>query len=479
MMKQHRTPLALAVGAAASIYMPCVAIAQEGASGGLEEVVVTATRREQSMQEVPIAVTGLTSDDLAVRGVGTLADIKPGAIPSVQFTKFAGGPSIMLISVRGITDADGSQGTSEQPVPLYIDGVYTGRAQGLGLDLMEPERVEVLRGPQGQLFGRNAEGGAVQYVSRKPSGEFGVKASGSIGDYDDQKYRVSLDLPEFAGFKLNVAALSHERDPFTELSNNPQQYFDVLSAPRIGPQTYVPPGPNEGYGLLDSQGYRVAVSWVSEDGNITADYAYDDSESKDTQAYVGWVPAALPRPAAFASPPADGFPDETWNNNWQEPFESEASGHALQLAWKVTDAITLKSISSYREASRVGSAVLGAALPGGLSNTGLIYTASHEDLVQDQISQEFQFLGTWKQFDLTAGAIYYEENVDDARTSQITGPGLAGNVVFATNPAAVACNARGLDPCGFLLNRQEAETESYGLYAQGSTAPWRLMTGWS
>lgn len=468
-MKMKVSPFASAIAAAVAIIpFPSEVLAQGAA---LEEIIVTASRREQSMQQVPIAVTGLTSDDLIVRGVGTLGDIKPGAIPSVQFTKFAGGPSIMLISVRGISDADGSQGTSEQPVPVYIDGVYTGRAQGLGLDLIEPERIEVLRGPQGQLFGRNAQGGAVQFVSRKPSGEFAVKASGSFGNYDAQNYKVSLDLPEFAGFKVNFSALNHKHDAYTKQTSNPQQYFNVLSAPTIGPQTYVPPRPNKGYGMLDSEGYRVAVSWASEDERFTADYSYDDSESQDTQAYVGWVPAALPAAARFAPPPSTGFHDETWNNTWHAPFDSEASGHTLQLAWQMSDAITLKSISSYRETSRVGGATLGASLPAGLSNTGLFYSSSFEDLDQDQTSQEFQMLASWNQFDLTAGAIYYEENVDDGRLSQITGPGLAGNVVFATNPAAVACNARGLDPCGFLLNHQEAKTESYGLYAQGSYRP--------
>ena len=97
----------------------------------------------------------------------------------------------LAISVRGVGLSDPTQGTVELSVPVYIDGVFLGRAQGLGIELIDPERVEILRGPQGQLFGRNAEGGVVQYVSRKPTGEFGIRASASFGDYDDQRYKAT------------------------------------------------------------------------------------------------------------------------------------------------------------------------------------------------------------------------------------------------------------------------------------------------
>ena len=148
-------------------------------TSGLEEVVVTATRREQSLQEVPLSVSALSADNLANRNINNLGDLSAGKIPGFVPTRFSGG-STLAISVRGVGLSDPTQGTVELAVPVYIDGVFLGRAQGLGMELIDPERVEILRGPQGQLFGRNAEGGVVQYVTRKPTGEFGIRAETSL-----------------------------------------------------------------------------------------------------------------------------------------------------------------------------------------------------------------------------------------------------------------------------------------------------------
>ena len=127
-------------------------------TGGLEEVIVTAQRREESLQGVPLSVTAVTAENLAVRGINNLADLQPGAVPGVMFGQFAGTPTVLAVNMRGVGLSDPTQGTVELAVPVYIDGVFLGRGQGLGLDLIEPERIEILRGPQGQLFGRNAEG---------------------------------------------------------------------------------------------------------------------------------------------------------------------------------------------------------------------------------------------------------------------------------------------------------------------------------
>src|SRR5262245_20078031 len=133
------------LAATASVLTAAPASSQEAGRGGLEEVVVTATRREQSLQDVPLAVTAVTADSLVARGVNSLSDLTPGAIPGVIIGQYAGTPSVLSIGIRGVGIADPAQGTTEMPVPLYIDGVFMGRAQGLGTDLIEPERVEILR----------------------------------------------------------------------------------------------------------------------------------------------------------------------------------------------------------------------------------------------------------------------------------------------------------------------------------------------
>jgi iron complex outermembrane receptor protein len=427
-------------------------------SGVIDQVIVTATRREESLQNVPLAVSAVTAESLEARNVTNLADLSAGSIPSTVFTQFSGGTGTLAISVRGVGLSDPTQGTTELTVPVYIDGIFLGRAQGLGLDLIEPERVEILRGPQGQLFGRNAEGGVVQYVSRKPSGEFDLKGSVSYGDYDDQRYKLSVDLPKVAGFSTQLSGIYHKHDPYTEMSEVSRY-----------PGGAAPPGPNHGHLELDTKGVRGAVRWQNE-GAFTADYSYDYSDSFQTEGYLTWLDVDVVRPAFSLQAPGDDFLDTTNQRLFNLGFDVETSGHNLTLAWDVSDAVTLKSLTAYREASRHGGNDLGAALVGGGSSTGLVYTWSREDLDQDQTSQEFQFIGSWERFDLTAGAIYFNEQIDDGRTSNVTGPGLTAPALGLA-PGLVFFGCVGRDFCPTTNTVSESETDSYGVYAQANWRP--------
>lgn len=367
-------------------------------------------------------------------------------------------PSIVTASVRGVAEPDPSPGTVEMPVAFYIDGVFLGRAQGVGLELMDPERIEVLRGPQGQLFGRNAEGGVVQFVTRKPPGEFGLRASASYGRFDDRRFRLAVDLPEAAGFSATIAGISSEHDGYTE--NND------------APQDYVPPQPQEDYGFLDAEGFRAALRWSSDDGRFTADYAYDHTEQDDSQSYLTWTPVNTGAPPTSPVPSSSNFEDESFDRQFNQPFKTKASGHALTLNWQLSDQITIKSISSYREVSRRGGSNLGSGgLVAGVSSSGFLSFVTQEDVDQDQRSQEFQFIGTWERFDLTAGAIYFNEQVDDQRPASLTGPGLVGPVDFIVPEGLAFCVDFALDPCLIDDKHQEAESDSYGVYAQGAFRP--------
>ena len=258
-------------------------------SGGLEEIVVTATRREESLQDVPLAVTAISADSLARANINNLGDLTAGKVPGFVPTRFSGG-STLAIAIRGIGLSDPTQGTTELTVPVYIDGVFLGRGQGLGLELIQPERVEILRGPQGQLFGRNAEGGVVQYVSRKPTGEFGVKASGSFGNYNDQRIKASIDLPEVYGLSTQFSGILASHDPYTEMNRN--SAYPAGSAPQR---------PNYGHNLLDASGGRFAARW-NNDGPLTVDYSYDYSDEFSTEAYLTWLDVDVVRPAVSSQP---------------------------------------------------------------------------------------------------------------------------------------------------------------------------------
>lgn len=438
-------------GAVASILTTGNAMGKESAStSGVEEIVVTATRREESLREVPLAVTAVTAENLVARGVNGLSDLKPGAIPGFVVSQFAGTPSVLALSVRGVGLSDPTQGTTEMTVPLYVDGVFLGRAQGLGLELIEPERIEVLRGPQGQLFGRNAEGGVVQFVSRKPTGELGIKGSASFGNYDDQRYRLSVDLPAVGGLSSQFSGVVAKHDAYTK---NVQQ------------GTYAE---QSDYGYLDSYGGRGALRWQNDSG-FTADYSYDYSKTKDSQPYLTWMDVDAVRTAFSPELPSTDYPSKTIGPVYNRPFDTRASGHALTLTYQMDNGITLKSISAYRKASRHGGSNLGYPLPAGGSSTGLVFPLAQEDLDQDQTSQELQFIGSWSQFDLTAGAMYYTEDVTDRRRSIISGAGLTPPALGISPPGLAFCVNN--DPCLTGDSIQSANSDSYGVYAQGTYRP--------
>ena len=429
-------------------------------SGRIEEVVVTAERREENLQNVALSVSAVSAEALAVRGVNGLADLQPGSIPGVFFGQFAGTPSVLAINMRGVGTPDPTQGTTELPVPVYIDGVYLGRGQGLGLDLIEPERVEVLRGPQGQLFGRNAEGGVVQYVSRKPSGNFGVKASISAGNYSDQRYRASVDLPSIGGLALQLSGAKSKHDAYT---------------PQTGPSIY---SSQTGYSSLDSSGGRFAARWKNDSG-VTVDYTYDNTEDTDSQESAGWTPIGIPVNPLFQAinPYNPSYPSSEPVPVYNTPFKVKASGHALTIAWAASDHSTLRSISSYRETSRHGGSTLAPNLPAGLTatptfnNFAFLYPYAGEDLGQHQASEELQFVGGWSRFDLTAGAMYFKEGVADGRTTLLTGPAFQNPLPVFAPPGVAFCAQLHFDPCEVGQNLQKSQTKSWGLYSQGTWRP--------
>jgi iron complex outermembrane receptor protein len=144
------------------------------ASSGLEEIVVTAQKREQNVQDVPIAVTALTASALVNNRVESVTDLS-GLAPGVNVIPAAGGSQIPSFSLRGITSYGVVPG-SDKEVSIYLDGVYISSPRGSIFNLPDARSIEVLRGPQGTLFGRNATAGAVSITTRDPNGKIGVDA---------------------------------------------------------------------------------------------------------------------------------------------------------------------------------------------------------------------------------------------------------------------------------------------------------------
>ena len=153
----HRAHLLVATLLATAFTTP--ANAQSAATAeetdGIQDIVVTAQKREENLQDTPISIVALNSEALERKGINSLSDLFTGAIPSVRIAPFVGRVSAVSIGMRGLVPFDATQVTRDPTVGIYVDGVYLGRVSGLGMELADVERIEVLRGPQGTLFGRN------------------------------------------------------------------------------------------------------------------------------------------------------------------------------------------------------------------------------------------------------------------------------------------------------------------------------------
>ncbi|MBL8552503.1 MAG: TonB-dependent receptor [Hyphomonadaceae bacterium] len=194
------------------------------------DVVVTAQRRAQSVQDVPIAVSAFTAETLRERQVSDVASLS-NLTPNVTLdatTPFSGSTSVLAASIRGIGQNDFAF-NFDPGVGIYVDGVYLARSVGANTDLLDVERIEVLKGPQGTLFGRNAIGGAISIVTRDPAPEFGYTADITTGSFNRFDVRGTVDLPLDPSFRMSVSFSSKQRDGYVERIALPQ----ALIAPGI------------------------------------------------------------------------------------------------------------------------------------------------------------------------------------------------------------------------------------------------------
>jgi iron complex outermembrane receptor protein len=357
--------------------------------GALSEVIVTAQKRPESLQKTPIAISVLSAEDLKNRHVQSLVDLQDGAIPSLRVAPFYSRNSALIMNIRGIgVLADSNQPARDQGVGVYIDGVYLGRAQGLGTALYDIESIEVLKGPQGTLFGRNTEGGAVSIVTKKPTGEFGLTATAGIGNFGSRKAEAHLNLPEWHNFSVKLDGIVTKRDG---LVVNPL------------------PGQSNFNGF-DRHGAHVEILWKPESG-VSADYAFDTSHDASTPLYLQSITAgtlarapALPLQPDRVRTASIGVP--------QQDSIGDTHGHRLTLGLDLAPGLQLKSITAYRELDQ-------SQYDNGGQNTstykpnGAFSRYSLAMFAQNQFSQEIQLIGDTARLKYVAGAMAYREHTTD------------------------------------------------------------------
>jgi iron complex outermembrane receptor protein len=397
-MNRSRLPLPVCVSLvlAGAVANSATAQDQPAQRATLEEIVVTAQKREQSLQDAPISISVLSGEDMALKGIGNLRDLQSGAIPSVRIQPFFGRASAPAMTMRGINSGDVTQISMDPAFGIYVDGVYLGRVQGLGTELMDVERLEVLRGPQGTLFGHNSIGGALNIVSRRPSGEFGLRQRVAVKNFGGREVVTNLDLPETAGVAIKVDGLWSERDGWVE-NPMPSQW---------------------NYHEYKKWGVRVSALWEPSD-NVDLLYSYDNSRDRSTSGFphqTSFLDGDTLSPLFTLD---DGRQSSAQRGAVLDPSVANAEGHGLTINAGLNDQTQLRSITSYRELSQTQfDQWLGATLPVAPGLPSGRYSLA--EVEQDQFSQEFQLLGSHERIEYVAGVFYFQERANDAAVAFFT-----------------------------------------------------------
>jgi iron complex outermembrane recepter protein len=396
---------------------------------GIEEIIVTAQKREQTLQDTPIAMSVLSDKQLAQQGISSLDDLISGTVSSLNINPYGHSSSTLIIAIRGNGPGDAVQTSRDASVAVYLDEIYLGRTQGLDFELAEMKRIEVLRGPQGTLYGRNATAGAINLISKRPSGEFGIRQTLGTGTYDLLSSNTHIDLPQWAGISSKIDYLQTKRDGW--VNNTDKNEAD--------------------YNAFEKSGYRVSVD-ISPFDDFTAAYTYNDSHTETTQLYYQFYRDLL---GYFGT--EGGRQSETrFPIAPLKPTITEQQLHSLTLNWALSDSLTILSLSAYRnldDKTRNNYA-------GTLYFNGLIEAL---DIDQSQFSQEFRLVGTHDRLDWVTGLYYYTEKTEEAVQQlfslDIFSVGIGEPIPRITPPAA-------LPTLGV-----KTELESTAVYGQATWTP--------
>lgn len=427
--------LILARGAAAQTATapdPAVASTREVI---LEQVTVTARKVAEPVQRVPVSITALSEATLEDRQVTSIERLS-GLAPNLDIQRAAGPTTAgAVIFIRGIGGYNATpSGPADYPVSLYLDGVLMPRANATLFDLVELQRVEVLRGPQGTLFGRNTTGGAINMVTLDPADDFGFTQKLSYGTYNDMKSRTTIDtgLLGSSGFKARIAYSHQQNDGFVE---NP-----------LTPDSAAPGARNSDAAIFSLQGALTE--------KFTLDYRFDYMKQEVVPmalqlAYMGATQQAyFSRSPSLGGAPLVMSPDRLDSVAIQGTRKNPATiiGHALTLNYEVSDALNLKSIFGYRTLKeRAAAPNDGQGVLMGTTLTGVAqvspFWVQDTDQRDEMFTWEGQATGRIGALRYVAGLFYYDDSYESTGRNFFTfvlSPTLGVNTTTQTyfeNPA--------------------------------------------
>ncbi|MCY7280309.1 MAG: TonB-dependent receptor [Sphingomonas bacterium] len=364
--------------------------------GSDQEIVVTARRTEETLQRVPSAISAFNERTLdRIQATDTTG--LQGAVPNLNIVQGRGSSNATNIFIRGIGQPDALQ-TFDPAVGVYVDDVYLSRIRGNQLDLLDLERIEVLRGPQGTLYGKNTIGGAIKFVSRKPGRDFRANGTISLGSYDQIDLKGAASGPITDTLAVGFAVMRSKRDGFVKDNFRSERYNDK-----------------------DSVGGRAAVAFTPSDTvrlDLSADYSRDDASLNvgrplnNLTTFSGGT-LVVSNPVGSGSynwrgRTTPGLPNSTELRHW---------GTSATLAVDLTEALTFKSISAYRNLKTNDYIDIDATQ----YEVGDVFVGVR----QHQTSQEFQLAYAGDKLSGVAGLYYLDERVkshQEAYADDLLGP---------------------------------------------------------
>ncbi|OCC25381.1 hypothetical protein MB02_01595 [Croceicoccus estronivorus] len=398
------------------------AVAQEAPSAtsseydnaGVGDIIVTARKKAENLQNVPLSITGIGAQEIAERDISSIGNIDNLA-PAV-FIETAAGPTTsgVVANIRGIGGSDAT-GVSDYPIAMYIDGVLMSRPNALLFDMVDLERIEVLRGPQGTLFGRNTTGGAINIFTKAPADEFGLEEKVTVGTDNLFKSRTTLNTGILgdSGISAKVAYSHEEQDGYVK---------NTLSQGTADP------------GARNSESGFLAIH-----GDVSPSFTFDlRADVTSARNAPIWQQLAymndLQR-AYFSQSESLGGSPLIVSQNYRDKVTVANQPRGKQTIWgtsmtmqlDVSPALTLKSITGYRRfkenqaVNNFGQGELMGRLTDG--SVGRVYMFDYPDPARArdrQFSSELQATGTVSDFDYVVGLYYLDQRYTSATTQRFT-----------------------------------------------------------
>jgi iron complex outermembrane receptor protein len=443
----------------------------------LEEIVVTARKVEESSQSVPIAITAISAElrNSTIRDLTDLNGFAPNVIIGEDGGRAGGGGSI---NIRGINPPRSDDNSFDAPIAVVIDGVFLGSGAGQIIENFDLERIEILRGPQGTLFGKNTVGGVINVIRSRPTGEFGGRFKVTVGEDGQQEFRGVLNtalIEDTLAAKFTYTTMQHDG------------WLKNITTGDDVPE-------------VDYQNYGITLLWTPNDrfeAIFTAEHFQDDSDLNTLHTNYNVGPGVIAPPTDPNSSDYSGgflnctlFP-ETCRTSLKTPKyathdkgqtgELDVDAYTLNMRYEINENLTLVSVTGYRDMVEERFT--------DFDTSSAPFITIDRNNVYDQFSQELRLDGSWDTVTLSSGIYYFENDfTQDWSTGDAFWGTLFGFAVYdpvmygaclAGAFAPIACDSglSVIEPSSnvYQILFETQKTESIAVFAQ---ADWRFAEQW-